>query len=601
MSWLVVGVIVLFVSFYIIAGFINVLDKLASDICQGFIDFAGRKSLYCRARIPEELLPGTDPLPSSKSQLDKLSNYTPKQQYHRPIKTYTYDSVSDALFSDIVKITNQNIFLSQLNEILSKTPLTPPFKKIFNILTKEPHYPGIQPQRMLPIPKPPAITRWEFEFDNPVFDPPYWPNNLSLLNVYVDRVYQSEKSRVDVAKKKKAILLERQACHNQRVEELSSKAHAAYEKACEIQEKAFIFQTSEFTRDKERYSRAFNADKNKIQEIYNETIEPGKKGLLARISLALKTTNLPSFVSREHQTSFDEESGVLIHEHRFPDIAAFEWMKFVELKAGPTPRPANKKEAKEAAKKLYPSLCLRFAAEIALLDEENIVEAITINGWADYIEQATGQQKRAYCASMFATMKQVKSLNISALDPVVAFNTLKGIAAQSLEFTPIAPIVRLDTNDSRFIDPKEVLSKMKNGENLATMDWGDFEHLCRELFERAFAESGAEVKVTQASRDQGIDAIIFDPDPLRGGKIVIQAKRYTNTVDVSAVRDLYGSVMNEGANKGILVTTSQYGPDAYSFAKDKPITLLNGNELLGLLEKNGYKFRIDLAEAKSLL
>jgi len=34
--------------------------------------------------------------------------------------------------------------------------------------------------------------------------------------------------------------------------------------------------------------------------------------------------------------------------------------------------------------------------------------------------------------------------------------------------------------------------------------------------------------------------------------------------------------MNEGATKEILVTTSDYGPDAYAFAKDKPITLLNG-------------------------
>ena len=77
------------------------------------------------------------------------------------------------------------------------------------------------------------------------------------------------------------------------------------------------------------------------------------------------------------------------------------------------------------------------------------------------------------------------------------------------------------------------------------------------------------VKITQASRDGGVDAIAFDPDPIRGGKIVIQAKRYTNVVSVSAVRDLYGTVVNEGATKGILVTTSGYGHDAYDFAKGK--------------------------------
>ena len=126
-------------------------------------------------------------------------------------------------------------------------------------------------------------------------------------------------------------------------------------------------------------------------------------------------------------------------------------------------------------------------------------------------------------------------------------------------------------------------------------------HLIRELFEKEFSAAGGEVKVTQASRDGGIDAVAFDPDPIRGGKIVIQAKRYTNTVGVSAVRDLYGTVMNEGANKGILVTTADYGPDAYSFAKGKPLTLLSGSNLLHLLDKHGHSFKIDLKEAKKIL
>jgi restriction system protein len=133
------------------------------------------------------------------------------------------------------------------------------------------------------------------------------------------------------------------------------------------------------------------------------------------------------------------------------------------------------------------------------------------------------------------------------------------------------------------------------------MDWQDFEHLLRELFQKEFGGGSAEVKITQASRDRGVDAIVFDPDPLRGGKFVIQAKRYTNTVDVSAVRDLYGTVVHEGANRGILVTTSNYGKDAHDFAKDKPITLLNGENLLHLLQKHGYYMKIDIKEAKRLL
>jgi len=78
-------------------------------------------------------------------------------------------------------------------------------------------------------------------------------------------------------------------------------------------------------------------------------------------------------------------------------------------------------------------------------------------------------------------------------------------------------------------------------------------------------------------------------------------KRYTNVVGLSAARDLYGTVHNEGATKGILVTTSSFGPDAYEFAKGKPLTLLSGAELLYLLQRRGYPAMIDIAEAKKLI
>jgi restriction system protein len=83
-----------------------------------------------------------------------------------------------------------------------------------------------------------------------------------------------------------------------------------------------------------------------------------------------------------------------------------------------------------------------------------------------------------------------------------------------------------------------------------------------------------------------VDCVAFDPRPVFGGKVVIQAKRYKNTVGVSAVRDLFGTVQNEGASKGILVTTSGYGKAAFEFAKGKPLELLDGANLLHLLAEH---------------
>jgi restriction system protein len=204
--------------------------------------------------------------------------------------------------------------------------------------------------------------------------------------------------------------------------------------------------------------------------------------------------------------------------------------------------------------------------------------------------------------SVQANRTEFQQINLHQVDPKACVRKLKGVGSSQLHsLTPIAPILKLDKEDSRFVQAYEVVEGLDQSSNLAAMDWEDFEHLIRELFEAEFQSTGGEVKVTQASRDGGVDAVAFDPDPIRGGKIVIQAKRYTNVVGVAAVRDLYGTLLNEGANKGILVTTSQYGPDAYSFAKDKPITLLDGSNLLSLLQKHGHKARIDLKEAKRIL
>jgi restriction system protein len=246
-------------------------------------------------------------------------------------------------------------------------------------------------------------------------------------------------------------------------------------------------------------------------------------------------------------------------------------------------------------------MCLRTIHEIFQSDTLNAASSVVFNGWVNYVDKSTGQEVNACILSLQATNAEFAQLNLAQVEPKACFRSLKGISGSKLSGrSAVRPILQLNKQDKRFVPSHEVAYELDDSFNLAAMDWLDFENLIREIFEKEFRSNGGEVKITRASRDGGVDAIAFDPDPIRGGKIVIQAKRYTNTVGVSAVRDLFGTVHNEGATKGILVTTSVYGPDAYDFAKGKPLTLLNGSELLYLLQKHGHKARIDLAEAKRL-
>ena len=266
-----------------------------------------------------------------------------------------------------------------------------------------------------------------------------------------------------------------------------------------------------------------------------------------------------------------------------------------------TPILHNEKDYNKLYNDILYSVVFRIVNEIYSSDYNNVLELVHINGWLTAINKKNGNYERKCILTVSINKDKFSKLNLEQIDLKAAFKDFRGISAPNLmEFTAIAPIMSIEKTDKRFVQSVEVLKNIENSTNLATIDWEEFEHLVRELFEKEFTVNGGEVKVTQSSRDGGVDAVAFDPDPIRGGKIVIQSKRYTNVVGVSAVRDLYGTVMNEGATKGILVTTSHYGNDAYEFAKGKPITLLDGNNLLSLLEKHGYNARIDIIEAKQL-
>jgi restriction system protein len=320
--------------------------------------------------------------------------------------------------------------------------------------------------------------------------------------------------------------------------------------------------------------------------------------------LILAESRYPDWIIRDSSTGYVPETGVLIVEDALPTIDAIPNVSKVTYVASRHEmRTAYLKDTERD--RLYDSvlyqIALRSIYELFRADRSGVIKAVVYNGWLTSVNKGTGIEETGCLLSLQASRDELSRLDLSKVDPKACFRQLKGISAAKLSgITPVAPIARMNTADPRFVASHEVTSRLDEGVNLASIDWEDFEHLVREIFEREFSVEGSEVKVTRASADGGVDAVVFDPDPIRGGKIVIQAKRYTATVGVSAVRDLYGTMLNEGAMKGILVTTSDYGPDSYSFAKDKPITLLSGGNLLQIMEKHGHKARIDLAEARRL-
>jgi restriction system protein len=319
--------------------------------------------------------------------------------------------------------------------------------------------------------------------------------------------------------------------------------------------------------------------------------------------LVLSQSEYPEFMPTEWEMEFNGETGMLVVNYVLPAPDALPTLSEVKYtQSSDTYAEKHLNESQRA--KLYDDfvyqVTLRTIHELFEADQVRALAAVVFNGVVTAVDRSTGNEVTSCIVSVQASREPFLAINLAQVEPKQCFRNLKGVGSSALHsVTAVPPVMTMRREDGRFISARDVASALDEGYNLATMPWEDFEHLIRQVFEAEFSAGGGEVKVTQASRDGGVDAVVFDPDPIRGGKMVIQAKRYANTVGVGAVRDLYGTLMNEGATKGILVTTSDYGPEAYEFAKGKPLSLLSGANLLHLLQKHGLKARIDLAEARA--
>ena len=222
------------------------------------------------------------------------------------------------------------------------------------------------------------------------------------------------------------------------------------------------------------------------------------------------------------------------------------------------------------------------------------IQSVVLNSFVRTSDPRTGQEVMPCLLSVSVSRDKFASFDLKKLDPVACLKGLNArISASPHEMQPVKPIVSFDMVDPRFIASEDVLSGIDNRANIAGLTPTQFEELMTNLFEKM----GLQTRLTRSSRDGGVDCVAWDMRPIVGGKVVIQAKRYKNTVGVSAVRDLYGTLLNEGASKGILVTTSGFGHASDEFASNKPIELVDGSNLLYLLKEHaGVEAKIEFPE-----
>lgn len=345
------------------------------------------------------------------------------------------------------------------------------------------------------------------------------------------------------------------------------------------------------------------ASRNAEVEEFRRDYEAGESEAVERyVSLVLANSAYPEGFPREFGVQYLLEERTIVVDVELPSPETVP--RVVEHKYVASRRTTNEVFMKDREfQKYYDGVVyqtiIRTIHEIFEGDYAETRQVTVVNGWVEGVNSATGRDFRSCIASCQAERDRFLEMDLARVEPEACFRELRGSSTGRLaSLKPVAPIIRIERDDPRFIEAQEVLEELESGSNLITMDWQDFEMLVRDLFEKVFAdEEGVEVNVTRASRDEGVDAVIINPDPLKGGKRIVQAKRYRKAVPAAAVRELYGAMQSERAGRGILVTTSHYGRSAHEFARDKEISLIDGSGLLHLMQNHGHKVRIDPSES----
>lgn len=380
-------------------------------------------------------------------------------------------------------------------------------------------------------------------------------------------------------------------------------AHARYTQAWQAAHAAETQRQQQLAAYRQQYDRwaaeqiaGIRAHNSGLTEVAGALRAGDPEAAVEYFSAALyASTAWPEDLPRQVSAAYDPGARQLVLDWELPRYAVVPEAKSVRYMPSTdqdkeTARPATQRRA--LYRDLLAQCVLLVVRELYAADEFGALDSVVVNGFVDDHDPVTGREAQLVLATVSAARSAFEGLRleqVSAVDCLV--DGLRGqLSARPDQLTAVRPGRR----------PAEVGGGVVShgghtGDNadddepdLFAMDPIAFENLVAELF-RAM---GMEAVTTQRSGDGGVDVEALDPAPIRGGRIVVQVKRYRNTVPPTAVRDLYGTVQDKGANKGVLVTTASFGPGSYTFANGKPLELVPGDQLVQLLHQYGLAGRL---------
>ena len=153
------------------------------------------------------------------------------------------------------------------------------------------------------------------------------------------------------------------------------------------------------------------------------------------------------------------------------------------------------------------------------------------------------------------------------------------VAIPKLAFLPLGFFVLLAIVSFLFSKKRRrLVDEQSSLEKLRETDFKDFEYLVAEVFRH----QGYDVDYSLGrGPDGGVDLKLH-----RAGRTsLVQCKQWkVISVGAPVIREMFGLMTAEQADEAIIVTTGKFTRDAQDFAAGKPIQLIDGPQLLALVQ-----------------
>lgn len=299
---------------------------------------------------------------------------------------------------------------------------------------------------------------------------------------------------------------------------------------------------------------------------------------------AIESAPLPTAVPNQVEVGYRKDSRQLLILRDLPDtdIVPNELsFRYVRTRDAIEPTARKPADVRQRYADLIAQLALLTLRDAFAATSSQQVGEVVVNCHLHTTDRATGKRIRPCLLTVSAARETFDDLVLDRLEPRECLRHLNALVSpHPYDVEPVKPIFEPDLKRFRLVDAHDVAADLDSRTVLVEQSPTEFEHLVRQLFEAM----GMQSWVTQASRDDGVDAIAVNPDIVMGGLAVIQAKRYRNIVPADAVRALWGVMDDKKAGIGILVTTSYFGKATHDFAhRNERVRLIEGPELKQLI------------------